>query len=112
VIGVLRGFGKTSFVVPGDLEFRAPRGNIELVSGKSVKMKSPVVGIAARRLDIAAKSVFEKFEAATRWVREVFQLRTGRLRTRVESTYDLKAERILERAEGDVKIDGNKIHLG
>jgi hypothetical protein len=112
VIGVLRGTGKTTFTVPADLELRAPRGSIELVSAKEIRLKSPEVGITANKLSLLAQSVFESFVRATRWVKETFQLRAGRLRARVESTYDLKAERILERAEGDVKIDGRKIHLG
>jgi hypothetical protein len=112
VIGVLRGTGKTTFMVPGDLDIRAPRGSIELTSAKGVRIKSPVVELLADKLEVLAKSVFERFEDATRWVKDAFQLRVGRLRTRVESTYDLKANRILERAEEDVKIDGRKIDLG
>jgi hypothetical protein len=56
--------------------------------------------------------VFERFTEATRWVEEAFQLRAGRLRTRVDGDYDLAADRIRATAEHDVKIDGSKIHLG
>jgi hypothetical protein len=112
VIGVLRGTGKTTFMVPGDLDLRAPRGSIELTAAKGVRIKSPLVEILSNKLELMAKSIFERFDDATRWVKKACQLRVGRLRTRVESTYDLKAERILERAEDDVKIDGRKIDLG
>lgn len=112
VIGVLRGTGTTTLTVPGDLALRAPRGAIELTAAKGVRIKSPVVEVLANKLEILARDVLERFESATRWVKEEFQLRTGQLRTRVESTYDLRAERILERAEGDVKIDGRQIDLG
>jgi hypothetical protein len=112
VIGVLQGSGKTTVVVPGDLAIRAPAGAIELISAGGVKIKSPMVQIVAGKLEVLAQSVFERFTRATRWVKETFQVRSGRLRARVEGAYDVQAERILERAAGDVKIDGRKIHLG
>jgi hypothetical protein len=112
VIGVLKGSGKTTLSVPGDLEIRAPRGTIELSAGKGVHLKSPEVTVTAGKLELFARSIFESFTEATRWIKEAFQLRAGRLRTRVDGDYDLGADRIRERAEQDVKIDGSKIHLG
>jgi hypothetical protein len=112
VIGVLSGAGTTTLTVPGDLAIRAPRGAIEITAAKGVRVKSPVVEVIAHRLEHAAKSVMERFGRATRWVREELQVRAGRLRTRVDSTYDLRAERVLARAEDDVKIDGRQIDLG
>jgi hypothetical protein len=112
VIGIIQGRGKTTLNVPGDLEIRAPRGAIELSAAKGVNVKSPEVTIATGKLELVARSIFEQFSEATRWVKEAFQLRAGRMRTRVDGDFDLGAERILERAEHDVKIDGSKIHLG
>jgi Protein of unknown function (DUF3540) len=112
VIGVIRGRGKTTLTVPGDLDICAPQGAIELTAAKGVTIKSSEVTVAAGRLQLLARSVFERFTDATRWVKEAFQLRAGRVRTRVDGDYDLGADRILERAEGAVKIDGSKIHLG
>jgi hypothetical protein len=112
VIGVLQGSGKTSMTVPGDLCLRAPFGAIELSAAQWVKIKSPAVQITAGKLELVARSVFERFAHATRWVTETFQIRSGRLRARVNGSYDMKAERILERADGDVKIDGRQIKLG
>jgi len=111
VIGVLQGSGKTTLAVPGDLSIRSG-GAIELAAPKGVTLKSPSVRIAADKLEVVARSVFERFAHATRWVKETFQIRSGRLRTRVDGTYDVKADRIVERARGDVKIDGEQIKLG
>jgi hypothetical protein len=61
---------------------------------------------------VAARSVLERFQNATRWVKEAFQVRAGRMRTQVSGDWRLKADTITERSEGDVKIDGRKIHLG
>lgn len=112
VIGVLRGAGKTSLTVPGDLDIRAPQGRIEMSAGGGVTIRGPLVRLVAEKLEVAARSVFERFVEATRWVRGAWQLRAGRMRTRVEETYRLQAGRIVEHAEEDVKIDGQKIHLG
>ena len=112
VIGVLKGTGPTTLIVPGDLRLLAPRGSIELSSSQAVRIKSPEVKLVAHKLELVARTIFERFASATRWVREAFQLRAGRMRTQVESSYRVKAGRIVERAEGDVKIDGRKIHLG
>jgi hypothetical protein len=112
VIGVIRGRGKSVLTVPGDLEITAPRGKIELSAAKGVRIKSAEVSIVADRLEFAARTVLERFVDATRWVQEAFHLRAKRVREHVEEDYDLMAGRILQRAEGDVKIDGHKINLG
>jgi hypothetical protein len=112
VIGVLKGSGPTTWTVPGNLEIRAPRGEITLTAGRGVAVKAPEVKISAGKLELLARSVFERFHEATRWVKGAFQLQAGRVRTRIDGDYDLAADRIQERAEHDVKIDGTKIHLG
>lgn len=112
VIGVLEGRGKTTFTAPGDIEFRAPRGRIDLISAEGLRLRSPSVKICSDELEIVARSVRERFNSARRWVKDTFEVRAGRSRTLVEKTHRLMAGRIVERAEGDVKIDGRKIHLG
>lgn len=112
VIGVLQGTGRTKLMVPGDFEVLAPRGRIRLVAGKGVEIKGPEVRITAGKLEIAARRVREHFTEATRWIKETWQIWAGRVRTEVEGDYQVNAKRINERAEEDVKIDGNKIHLG
>jgi hypothetical protein len=112
VIGVLRGTGKVSFTAPGDVDICAPRGAISLTAREGVRIKSGEISLTANQLSIVARSVMESFNDATRWIKESFQLRAGRMRTIVQEDYRIKADRIIERAEGDVKIDGKKIHLG
>jgi hypothetical protein len=112
VIGILQGFGKTAFTVPGDFEIVAPRGAISFTAAKGLHLKSAEVKITAKKLELSAQSIFERFTDATRWVKQAFQIRAGRVNAVVRSDYRVKAERIIERAEDDVKIDGRKIHLG
>jgi hypothetical protein len=112
VIGVLQGTGKTIFTVPGDLEIQAPRGRIELGAAREVAIQSAHVSIRASKLEILARTVLESFVQATRWVKGAFRLRLGRMHALVKSTYQVQAERILERAAEDVHIDGKQIDLG
>jgi hypothetical protein len=112
VIGVIKGSGLTTFTVPGDLRFQAPNGKIDLVSTKGISILGPQVKIHADSLELHAKTIVEKFVNAYRWVKDAFQLRAGRVRTIVESSYRVKAEKIVERAKTTVHIDGEKIHLG
>lgn len=112
VIGVLQGTGKTTLMVPGDFEVLAPKGRINLIAGKGFQVKSPEVKITAGKLELVAKRISERFFDATRWVKNAWQIRAGRVRTETEGDYQVKAGRIIERAEKDVRIDGEKIHLG
>jgi hypothetical protein len=112
VIGVLNGCGPTTLVVPGNLSIQAPHGRIELTAMGGIDLTSPTVTVTAGRLELMAKSAIERFGRAARWVRGAFQLRAGRWRTHVDGRYGLKAQRIVARAVGAVKIDGDQIHLG
>jgi uncharacterized protein DUF3540 len=112
VIGILQGTGKTTFAVPGDIEFLAPKGRISLIAGKGFQVKSPEVKITAGKLEVVARRVLERFSGATRWVKGAWQIRASRVRTDVGGDYQVNAGRIIERADHDVRIDGDKIHLG
>jgi Protein of unknown function (DUF3540) len=112
VIGVIDGKGKSTLTVPGDLRIEAPQGRIELSAAKGIRVKSDEVSIVAGRWNVSARSAIERLGEATRWVKGAWQVRVGRMRTCVRDDYDLQAERILQRAEQDVRIDGSKINLG
>lgn len=112
VIGVLQARGPMRFTAPGDLELSAPHGAIRLVSSKSVTTQAPDVNIeATNRLKIIARTVTERFNSAYRWVRNLFQIRANRVRTVADSTMQFKAERIVQRSEKDLKLEGQRIRL-
>jgi hypothetical protein len=77
-----------------------------------VSVRSPAIRLQANRLDVVARAVFERFSTAYTWIKDSFQLRTGRMRTTVGESYHLGAERIVEKARKDVTIDGESINLG
>lgn len=111
VVGVLAGAGRMVVNAPGDLELRA-RGTVEIHGARGVNVRGPEVAVAADRLSFSARVVFERVTRAYRHVKELLQVRAGRARTVVEDAYTVQAQTISETAKGDVKLDGDKIHLG
>ena len=112
VIGVLKATGDTVIRVAGNLKLEAPFGKIELKSAEEISLLSANVRVVADRIDVLARTLAEKFQTATRWVKELFHVRAGSMHSQVNETYRVHAGRIVERAAGDVRIDGEKIHLG
>jgi hypothetical protein len=111
VIGVLRGRGKSRFVAPGDLELHA-RGEVQIFGERGVEIRSPRLLLRADKVETIAQVILERAHNAYRWVKDLVQTYAGRQRTVVEGSSLLNAERILERAEKEVKIDGSKVLLG
>jgi len=111
VIGVLAGRGKTRLHVPGDLEISA-EGAVDIIAGREIRLRSPKVTTVADQIHRFARTTFDNL---TDWyvrVKDTLDLRAGRTTTRVEGSHTLWAERIVERAEKQVKIDGSSIQLG
>lgn len=103
--------------VPGDIVVVVFDGASRFVIGVTdargeIDLHAPVIRLRAGRLEVTAQRVVEKFADAYRWVRGLFQVRAKRERHVVEEDYRVGAERIVERAKRDVKIDGEKINLG
>ena len=64
------------------------------------------------RLETLAGTVVEKAKNAYRTVERLAQLKTGRMRTLVDETYQFKSKKAFLKSEDDFKIKGDKIHLG
>lgn len=111
VIGVVRGRGRTTFAAPGDLHIRA-EGRVEIEGAAGLELRGPRIVMKADRLETLARDVFERCVNAYRWVRELLQTQGGRVRTVVEDQYSVHARRIVETADKDVRIDGERIRLG
>jgi hypothetical protein len=111
VIGVLAGRGKTRIHVPGDLEISAG-GAVDIVAGREIRLRGPKVTTVADQIHRFATTAFDHL---TDWfvrLKDTLDLRAGRTTARIEGSHTLWAERIVERAEKQVKIDGSSIHLG
>ncbi len=111
VIGILQGHGRIRLTSPGDLELSAG-GKVVISGERGLELAAPEFALRADRVEIAARSVFERCVNAYRWIKETIHVRAGRARTVVEGPCTVRAERIVETAAKDVKIDGAQIHLG
>jgi hypothetical protein len=112
IVGILHGTGTLTLSSAGNIHIRAPQGSIDLFAREGVNVRAARFNLKVKRLEILAQVTIEKCNRAVRWVRDCFQLRAGRMRTVVKEEYQVRADRIAEWAKRDVKIDGNKIHLG
>jgi hypothetical protein len=112
VIGVLESNGPLRIAVPRDLEIEALHGKVSIKSAQEVRLTTRRLSIRARRLDTVVRSVQETFENMATWVRDRLETRAGQMDTRVDGDSHLRARRIVELAEKDVRIDGESINLG
>ncbi len=66
----------------------------------------------ARTVEVEAESLVERVGTLTRWVRDLAQLRAGRLRSIVTGSWISRSGRADLRSKDTFKVDGDRIHLG
>jgi hypothetical protein len=101
----------------GDIELRSAR-NVK-ISGHAIELNSQELNVKASsarwiidRIETLAETMIEKARNVYRTVEQLSQLKTGRMRTLVEQTFQFKSRRAFLKSEEDFKIKGEKIHLG
>jgi len=80
--------------------------------GKEFSGRIKNVKIVMAKLESIANTVLQKAENIYQSVKGLSQLKTGRMRTIVDSTFHLKGKKVFIKAEEDFKVKGEKIHLG
>ena len=99
-----------------ELGVSARKGELRIdeteVAGRRLSGAIANVKLAMDRCETVADIVIEKARNAYRTVAELTQLKTGRMRTLVDDTYQLRSRTALLKAEKDFKVNGEKIHLG
>jgi len=110
----------------GNLELCTEDGDIRLNSANAVQINSHVIDMNSKkltahvgyaklvfhRLETFADTIVEQAKNVYRAVAQLTQLRTGRMRTLVDETYQFKANKAFMKSEDDFKIKGEKIYLG
>ena len=100
--------GKDRYYVIGLLKVRdltiAAEGKLRL-SGREVEIEAGVFGLVADRVVQKARRFYQ-------WVEGLFDLRSRRMRTDVETTYRLTADRATVRGSSEVTVGGSNINLG
>jgi len=64
------------------------------------------------KLSTIAKSISVKAKNVYKAVEQLSQLKTGRMRTLVDSTFHMKAKKTFMKSEEDFKVKAEQIHLG
>jgi hypothetical protein len=111
-IGVIAGRGRTTLVAHGDLELRAPRGRIDLLARDGITLRTSLVQVVAKTWEAVVDTVLQRFDELCCQVKGVMRWRSKRAETEVEELHRTHAGRIVQQADKDVSIDGEKIHLG
>lgn len=112
IIGVIKSNGPIRMVANGDMKFVSAQGSIELVSSKSVHIKSKMVRITSEKLETVVKQVRERFQRIRTQVEQSIQLVTKRFHCRAAESHTIHAQNIKQQATERVRIDGQKIDLG
>lgn len=123
IAGITDRFGSAILIRHRRMNLQSPEVNITSqrsrvfvdemrYAGKSFLGKVGHIRIFAHKAEKTFKTVIEKAEDIYTTVKRLSQLKAGRKRTIVESTYHLKAKRSILKAEDDFKVNANKIHLG
>lgn len=112
IIGVLQTQGDMTMTFPGSATFRAPKGGFNFSSGEAIDMHAPEVKVTAGKWTVVARTLSEKVTDAMRWVANLSQLKAGRKRTLVEGKDYERSERKILKAKKDVRVNGERIHLG
>lgn len=106
--------GRSVVYVPeGDLEVRADAGAVKISARDGVEVTTEgAVRFVAGVLETRAGRILESARNVYREVEELAQSRAGRMRLIAKETFHLLGRTTLLKAEEDVKVKGNKIHLG
>lgn len=118
--------GALTLSADADLNLLAPHGNILMQAGGTfnlsaqhtrlasprLELESADADFAFGRIEVRGERLLSKLTDAFVEVERVAETRARRLRTLVETTLELVAQRTSIRSEKDTRIDGNRVLLG
>jgi len=99
-----------AFDSEADIVIHAPRGRISLAAAK-IWLGGETVSIVADALRATATSCVLQCQTVNQWIAGLLSQTVGRLYQGVTGDYDHHSQSIVERAEGQVTIKGDRIHL-
>lgn len=111
VIGVLQAQGDMKLQFPANVHMHA-RGAFQFSSGESIELQAPEAKVTAGKWEVVARTLSEKVHNAVRWVKDLASLKAGRRKVSVEGANIERAERHLLKAKKEVRVNGERIHLG
>jgi len=79
---------------------------------RSVVSKAGSVKLIADKVETTVSSIIEKAKNTYRTTENLSQVKAGRMRMLIHKTFHLGSKTTIIKAEDDVKVKGEKIHLG
>lgn len=82
------------------------------VAAHHVKANAQIAGVVAERLETVANTAIQHLTRSMRLIEESDILRAGEVLQTIKRTFSLRSRHSLISAESDVRIDGERIHMG
>jgi hypothetical protein len=99
-----------------EINVEAARGEVKVeeatYAGRNLSSRIGCVKLVADRFEAMVQTVVEKAKNVYQTVEQLHQLKAGRMRALVASTYFFRSRKALVNSEEDYKIKAEKIHLG
>jgi hypothetical protein len=97
--------------VLGDARRRA-RAHVELTATETLVLRAPEIRLETHTLETDATSIVERALRVHRHTEDAVEEVAGRMRTTVDGTFDLQAQRVALGAVDDAIVDGARVLLG
>jgi hypothetical protein len=110
-VGVLRGSGRTTLAVEGDLDVVAS-GALRLVGRRGVAIQGEDVVVEAGKLEIAARSAVEVLGSLVQRVTGLFSQQARDVHVQAEESVVTRGKNATILTEEDVVVNGKQLWLG
>jgi hypothetical protein len=110
-VGVLRGNGRTTLAVEGDLDVVAT-GSVRIAGRKGVAIEGEDVVVEAGKLEIAARSAVEVLGSLVQRVTGLFSQQARDVHVQAEQSVVTRGKNATILTEDDVVVNGKQLWLG
>jgi hypothetical protein len=111
-IGVLRGAGKTSLSLQGDVDLSAVGGKLRLSGDQGIELHGQEVDVYAGKLRMVAGAVHQTFSSVCQRVKSLLHVHAGETHTLVDGGSFAQSKSAAILTEENVTINGKEIHIG
>ncbi len=111
-IAVLRGSGKTSLSLQGDVDISAVDGKVRISGDRGVEVRGPELDLYAGKLRVVADTVLQSFSSVCQRVKSLLHVHAGETHTLVDGGSFTQSKSASILTEENVTINGKEIHLG
>ena len=107
---------KSAHIEAPKISMQGMQGDISFINlsltASAAEAKAGKLSLLASVIDIVSDRITQRARDCFRWVSRMDSTKAGHISVRAENRFDLKADAASIVAKCEVKIDGDKIHLG